>query len=648
MVKGKSVKGAIKRKISARPEPTQKSPSNKKVNKRRFNIANAENDEQSSQEVSQTSQKEITNIDGTKRKRKSLKLATEVKSQTKGRTKIGFTEDENRVKMSVDAEEAKEFLSENSSDEEEMPTYSQQNETTQRQEFSDRGESDFEADYEDDVDPDNEANCNQNRSRSFDEGEILEDYDDQPGTSKPRKARKSQEKLPDRGLGAALKKMQQIINKKGYIQADEMNQLTQGLDPKNHIQIPDQFVVKKWKSTVGGGDREITMHNEGRTINRLNGTRMGDDRSSVITIYQQAVRNKINKRGSSSSKEGEIINTSDKIEPMEVEEPYQNNPSNFISAMRRDYDQRQEQFDSPNRRTNDRFEEPRGTYAVSGQVRLDPEDRAEQLIREAEENKMKIYGTPGKAEIDIENQFVHSAMVDETFTIVASHLEESTIEKIGKGEYIDFAKLIPKDRIKVEEETEMKMVIRAGRTFYVPVNDGMSISGFNKWETAFRIFSNIYTKFQPHRASELIQYNHIIHMASLKYIWENVYSYDKDFHLHLSKHPTRSWAIILQQSWSLRLQDRIRYPDFHDKFTGHGHRAKGKGNSNHSEVCCKFNRGKCTYRANCKFDHHCSYCNKFGHPSVNCRKAIADRAERNEKNEWGNTSRNGYSAKDDK
>ena len=244
---------------------------------------------------------------------------------------------------------------------------------------------------------------------------------------------------------------------------------------------------------------------------------------------------------------------------------------------------------------------------------------------------MKIYGTPGKQPIiNIQNEFVHSVMVDETFAMVASHIDESLVAKIENGEYIDFAKLLPRDRIRPDEETEMKMIMKAGRTYYVPVNEGSAITGFNKWELAFRIFSNIYTKAHPGRASELIQYNHIIHMASLRYVWENVYAYDKDFRTHLSRHPGRSWGIILQQSWTLRLQDKIRFSDFHERFGNN----KGRTNSSHhggNEVCRKFNRGKCNFGSACKYDHRCSYCYKFGHPSLSCRKASADRTDNTQK-----------------
>ena len=44
-----------------------------------------------------------------------------------------------------------------------------------------------------------------------------------------------------------------------------------------------------------------------------------------------------------------------------------------------------------------------------------------------------------------------------------------------------------------------------------------------------------------------------------------------------------------------------------------------------NEPCRRFNRGKCNYGANCRYKHRCSYCFKFGHTLLNCRKAISDR-----------------------
>lgn len=70
----------------------------------------------------------------------------------------------------------------------------------------------------------------------------------------------------------------------------------------------------------------------------------------------------------------------------------------------------------------------------------------------------------------------------------------------------------------------MEIVNRNGKTYFVPAvdSDPTGISNFSRWEQAFRVFSNIYTRRYPSRAAELIQYNHVIHTAALSFTWENV------------------------------------------------------------------------------------------------------------------------------
>ena len=208
--------------------------------------------------------------------------------------------------------------------------------------------------------------------------------------------------------------------------------------------------------------------------------------------------------------------------------------------------------------------------------------------------------------------------------MVSAHLDEVIADKIGKGEYIDFSKLLPKDRVAaVEEEGRFEMIIKNGKSFWVPVNQGVNISNFSKWEQAFRVYSNIYCKRNPERAAELIEYNHVIHTIASTYTWENVYNYDKEFRLHMARNPQRSWSIILQQAWSLRLRDQ-GYSGFHNNNGNHGNN-QSRNCSNGNEPCRRFNRGKCNFGVNCRYEHRCSYCFKFGHGAVHCRKAIADR-----------------------
>ena len=138
---------------------------------------------------------------------------------------------------------------------------------------------------------------------------------------------------------------------------------------------------------------------------------------------------------------------------------------------------------------------------------------------------------------------------------------------------------------------------------------------------------------------QLIQYNYTIHSASLSFTWENVYAYDRDFRMHISRHPERSWGVILQQAWTMRLRDRVSYGKKFSTNNGGSGSNRRSGEGRNGNVCYKFNKGKCTYGFNCKFDHKCLICGKFGHGAHNCRKADRGSAQVKRKdNETGEFS----------
>ena len=431
--------------------------------------------------------------------------------------------------------------------------------------------------------------------------------------------------------------IQKIVSEKGYVDANALNRLTKRMNkqPQDTCDKPQPSTSRvlkpenKPKRNAGGGDREgkIKASSIRKDITYTHGD-LGNSPSEV-TIYRKAVKDKkkeSDKRFSSSSEEMEI----DAVDYDGVQTGCHSDDNlsmahSFIAEMRRSYEENRHGRNKSRGCTPERFDR----YKPESRKRDDsPMDRVEHMIRNAEANRMKIFNTPGKQlPLDLNREFVHSAMVDKTYMLVASHLEESVIRKIENAEYVDFSKLIPKDKILAEEETELKLIMKEGRTFYVPVKEATSISNFNHWEQAFRVYSNIYLRKNPDRATELIQYNHVIHSASLIYIWSNVYAYDQDFRIHMSRHPGRSWATLLQQSWSIRLQEKLRGSDTFQSFGGkHSKRGSFGGNksASNSEPCRKFNRRKYTFGPNCKFEHRCSYCFKFSHAAVNCRKAMQD------------------------
>ena len=252
----------------------------------------------------------------------------------------------------------------------------------------------------------------------------------------------------------------------------------------------------------------------------------------------------------------------------------------------------------------------------------DPEtmarSRADEMIKEAVASKEHILATPGREDFNntiLKDQqcLVQTSVsnVDDNYVMVGAHLETGLKDKIIKGEYIDFAKLLPKEKPSYDDN-RLELVNKGGQTFFIPAADrdsGNGVSSFHKWEQAFRVFSNVYLKYFPEKATQLIQYNHVICTASATFIWDNVYAYDKEFRPHLSNFPNRILGIILQQAWAMCLKDRL----------GSGKQNFNKNGRAKKETCQRFNKGLCTAGRSCRYEHKCLGCGKFGHGIHICR-----------------------------
>ena len=242
--------------------------------------------------------------------------------------------------------------------------------------------------------------------------------------------------------------------------------------------------------------------------------------------------------------------------------------------------------------------------------------------------------------------FTHSMFVDEDYAMMGGHVDNATRVCIINDEYMDFARLLPRDRLIEGEDKQMELVNHHGSSYWVPAEkEGGLISSFYRWEQAFRIYSRIYKEQYPSRATELIQYNYVISSATTSFTWENVYAYDRDFRMHLARHPDRSWGVILQQAWAMRLRDRLSHAGgLHNSNNSSSGQNGSNGRANHN-ICYKFNRGRCTYGINCKFDHKCAICGKWRHGAVNCRKAAGHKHQK-----WVNreTGESNYKRRDKK
>ena len=284
----------------------------------------------------------------------------------------------------------------------------------------------------------------------------------------------------------------------------------------NSVQAMQQLIMQKGYIDSGTGECDQTM-------SLVQNTNVHEKRANgpETTIYQNAIQpamqlngeqlpneldsvNAANKRNSSSS-EDDPIDTSDELIEADI-------AGKFIKECLITSDKR-------TRGGTPGHNEQRETSPDDSQPSTSHHDealeRAEQMVKEAESAKARMFGIPGNNNMVAIKQ---ATIFDDDYMSIGTHLDGSIEKKIVNNEYIDFSKLLPRDRIVGEEDHRMEIVNRGRMSYFVPVSDregNGTITSFSKWEQAFRVFSNIYTREYPHKAWELVQYNHIIHMASL-------------------------------------------------------------------------------------------------------------------------------------
>ena len=403
----------------------------------------------------------------------------------------------------------------------------------------------------------------------------------------------------DKELTFTLSMMQKFMLKKGLINETMdmeeiekfLNEPEEKADNQANKQLDQDNPVKNKRTEKTPQKPSKT----GRTVIVEHDNRIPCVNTSETTVYKRAVptvvpdmnlqiqqfisdvRNNANKEGSMrklSNSSDETMDTSDELEPALIM------PNNFIAG---------ETTPGKNKRAED--EPVPGTSAS----KLTADEQAEEIIRESERAKAKLYEVPGMGlftnKINIGNDIIQ---MDLDYQMIDSHLDEGLKCKIQCFEFVDFSKLIVKNRSSSDDQ-RLELINRNGQTYLSPVSEHefLQINSYIHWEQAFRVYSNVLMARFPQKAQELLQYNHTIHTASVSYSWENVYAYDKEFCHHISRHPTRSWAVILQQAWTMILKDRIKGDHWNQK--------GGKGKK--PEICKRFNKGRCSYGLSCRYEH---------------------------------------------
>ena len=149
---------------------------------------------------------------------------------------------------------------------------------------------------------------------------------------------------------------------------------------------------------------------------------------------------------------------------------------------------------------------------------------------------------------------------DDDFFHVSCHVDETVAVKIEKTAFVELEKIRPKTPNSLQssvDDNRMQLVNKDGHSYFVPFNRDNKINSVKKWDEAFRVYATIYTRANPHRAIEILQYVDAIHTAATSYTWENVYKYDIMFRHLMATKPYHSWAKTYTHMWNLCLTEPL-------------------------------------------------------------------------------------------
>ena len=247
---------------------------------------------------------------------------------------------------------------------------------------------------------------------------------------------------------------------------------------------------------------------------------------------------------------------------------------------------------------------------------------ANKLIVEAEQFKATIERPTG-------------TLSDDDFFHLICHVDQNTIAKIERGEYVDLEKLYPHDKGRKQMydlNEDMILKQRDGATYLGPPVRERHITRVRRWEKAFRIYATIYCKANPIRTGEIWQYIEDINTAASAYVWDNIVHYDYVFRQLMAFNPKRSWAVTYTKMWNLSMVEPIsRNSNFgfngrHNGGYGQNGNKAPKSRDNESgdgpgpKYCWPFNRGYCKYGQKCRYENRRSFCDSPKHGRNSCYK----------------------------
>ena len=109
--------------------------------------------------------------------------------------------------------------------------------------------------------------------------------------------------------------------------------------------------------------------------------------------------------------------------------------------------------------------------AVMRAAERTPPDQTQGIVCEVEASKARVLEMQGRPAsiLNVDNSeqfesthFMQTAIMDEDYLIVAAHVDKVLERRIRNGEFIDFARLLPRDRVQMQQDNRVELVNHNG------------------------------------------------------------------------------------------------------------------------------------------------------------------------------------------
>ena len=225
-------------------------------------------------------------------------------------------------------------------------------------------------------------------------------------------------------------------------------------------------------------------------------------------------------------------------------------------------------------------------------------------------------------------------------------LEKSTEDKILRGEYIDFALLLP-DSLSRPQAPELQLRFDdsgsgpSSRMTMVRKRKPV-IDTFHKWLDAYTTYMLVLVTAYPRRSLELLKYQQTISCAATKFKGLSWLTYDEQFRRRAANDLTINWGQVDLELWTVTFSGLAKPHCIVCSSPYHSHSDCPSADPSRQQprtgsVCFRFNRAAGCASSSCQFPHVCRRCHSPSHSILSCPKSNTRKDQSNQRYQSSST-----------